>query len=254
MPVTTTQQAGDLITRSLRTAGILSSVDSPVAEDLADVMLILNGMIDAWGMDGLLVYTKVISAFALTANVQSYPIGIGAAAPFNVTRPAQLQNANLQITTTSPFVEMPLELLDHNGWMSIPVKNITGTFPTKLYYSPDYPNGTLFFWPIPTSGLNVVIDYWNQLSQFTDPTNVFTLPPGYYEAIYLNLAVRLCTPEWGVMQVPPSLAQLASEAKYRIEKLNATPPPQMTVDYGVQGVDKQTGYRNLYNPAPIWTR
>lgn len=255
LPVTSTVKCIDVITRAWRAAGIGAAGEVLSGDDLNDIALILNGMLDGWLADGLYIYNQSIMSFALTSNVQSYPIGPTAAAPFNVARPSRINNANLKILTGGPpTVETPLVILDDEGWMEIPVKNITGTYPTKLYYSPDYPNGTLFFWPIPTGGLEVVLDVWNQFSQFANINDSFNFPNGYFEAMYSNLGVRLSTPEWGVDAVSPSLSQLANESRARIQSLNASPPQQMSPDYGIQGVNRQTGYRNLFNPAPIWTR
>lgn len=254
MPLTTDQTFLDLIKRSMRSAGLLQAGESPSAEDTDDVALILNAMLDAWAIDELYVYNHTVDSYALTANQQQYDVGPTATAPFNITRPARVEVANLKITSQSPNVEIPLEILDDDGWMRIPVKSITGTYPTKLYYSPSYPNGSLNFWPIPTSGLSVVLELWNQFSQFTDYTTAFSFPPGYFEAMYLNGAVRLSTPEYGIEVVPASLQRLANEARSRIQAVNASPPPQLLPDFGTQGVRQQQGYRNLYNPAPLWYR
>jgi len=251
---TTTAQVLDILTRAMRFVGILAGGETPSAEDTADVALIANGMLDAWAMDRLYVFTESLVTAALTSGTQNYAIGPSAAAPFNVTRPTRLRAANLQVTTTAPFVEIPLTLLEDTEWMAIPVKAITGTYPTKVWYERTHPNGTLHFWPIPTSGLNVVLDYETQLAQFVNLTDTFTFPPGYFEAIYQNLALRLCTPEWGLNDVPSSIQRLANESRSRIQSINVSPPPEMTNDYGNQQVRGEKGYRNLYNPAPIWTR
>jgi hypothetical protein len=251
--LTTAATAQDIVVRSLRSAGILGGAEMPSAEDAEDVLTILNGMVDAWTMDNLYIYNYAIDVYALTPNQQTYDIGPTATAPFDVPRPSEVVSANLVFTTQSPPTRVPLILLDDDGWMTIPVRGVSGT-PVQLYYSRSYPNGQLNFWPIPSQVFSVELETWSQLSQFTDLTTAFSFPPGYFEAMYLNLAIRLCTPEWGINDVPSSLRTLANEARSRIQALNQNPPPQMNPDYGTQGVKQQSGYRNLYNPAPIWTR
>lgn len=252
---TTDATAQTICTRILRTIGFTGASEVPSSEDLSDVLDIVNGMLDSWTIDGIFIYNVSINVYALTATQQSYEIGTGAATPFDVARPAKIINANLVYTNQDPAVRIPLIILDDDGWMTIPVRGTQGT-PVQLYYSPSYPLGVLNFWPIPSANFSVELETWTQLSQFTGINDqaVWSFPPGYFEAIYTNGALRCCTPEWGMNEVPPSIKKLAADSLSRIMALNQTPPPQMNPDYGTQGVRGQTGYRNLYNPAPIWTR
>lgn len=229
---TTDAKAIDIITRAMKMAGIAASGEAPSPEDSADGLEILNGMIDAWGTDRLFIYNVTIASYPLISGQQDYTIG-PTGANFTAPRPSTIENANIVITTNSPETRIPLYLMDDDDWMDIRVRQIGPTLPSALYYSRDYPNGTLRLYPLPTTGLSLEIETWTQLSQFPDLTTVFSFPPGYYEAVYQNLALRFCTPEYGIDQAPASIAVLAQDSRARIESLNCTPPSQMTCDAGV---------------------
>ena len=262
---TTSATAATICERALKLIGQLAAGESASAEDSADAFEILNGMIDSWSMDRLFVYTMQLPVYALTANQQSYPIGVGAAAPFNVPRPNAIHNANIVITSQTPNVRRRMYVtMDATEWMDISIRPLpTPSIPTEMYYQRDYADttqrGTLYFWPTPQGGLSVELEVWQQLAQFTAITDAFNFPPGYYEAVYQNLAVRLCTPEWGFDAPPASIVALAQESRRRIEALNMDPPPLMRVDAGLQGT-RQAEYRqgdqrfNIKNPAPQWYR
>ncbi len=251
---TTDATWGDIVTLALGTSGACAGDEPPSPEDMAAAAAIGNGMLGAWSMDGLYVWNVDISVFALTSGQQSYNVGPTAPAPFNITRPSRIKNANLVYSTQNPPTRVPLIIYDDDGWMDIPVRGISGT-PIGVYYSPNYPNGVLNAYPIPTAGFSVELEIWTAIPQFASLLDVISFPPGYYEAIYLNLAVRLQTPKWGIEQTSPSLMALANQSRARIQGLNMAPSPNMKIDPGMQSSrNDASGYRNVYNPAPVWTR
>jgi hypothetical protein len=246
----------DIIKRGMRMAGILGAGENPDAEDQQDVFDILNGMLDAWDVDALRIYNVNFTSYALTSGQQSYTIGQSGSANFNGRRPDMIVNANLVFTSTTPNTRRPLYVLDDDEWAAISVRSgLSPSAPTQMYYSPDFPDGTLNFWPTPGSGYSVELETWVAISQFAAITDTFSFPPGYYEAICSNLAMRLCTPEWGMLSVPDSIDRLARESRARIEAHNSTPSPLAIPDSGLQG-NRQHGGRpfNIKNPAPQWYR
>ena len=99
------------------------------AENAADALDVLNGMLDAWTMDRLYVYASTISTYALTSGTQSYSIGATASAPWNVTRPNKIEEANIVITSQTPNVRTPLYIMDDSDWMSISIRPLQTPFP-----------------------------------------------------------------------------------------------------------------------------
>lgn len=251
--LTTEAVASNILYLGARFAG-LGATGQPLASELeTDVLAVCNGMLDAWSMDGQFIWNVDIATYALTSGQQSYNVGSSAAVPFNIVRPSRVQNANLVYSTQSPPTRVPLSILDDDGWMSIAVRGISGP-PVAVYYSASNPLGVLNFWPIPTAGFSVELELWTAITQFSSPADTFVFPPGYFEAIYQNLGVRLCTPAFGITEVPLAVRQMATASYARIAKLNNSPSPTMRQDAGTQGVrNGNSGYRNLYNPSPIWT-
>lgn len=252
--LTTAATGYDIVTRALRMIGNTPGGQAPSAEDQSDALDILNGMLDSWAMERLFIFNNSIDTYALTSGQQDYDIGPTAVAPFNVVRPSRILKANLVVTSQSPATYLSLNLLDDDGWMDIVVRNISSTYPIALYYSASYPNGQLRFWPKPQSGLSVELQTWTTISQFAALSTAFSFPPGYFEAIYQNLALAMCTPEWGFESVPQSIEARANASRARIQALNMNPPPQMSPDVGAGGVRQDSGYRNLYSPQPYWSR
>src|SRR5947208_5917300 len=105
---TTSATAADICSRALKYAGILAAGEVAAAEDAADVLDIANGLLDSWTMDRLYVYASTFSPYALTSGTPNYSIGPTAAAPFAVTRPNKIEEANIVITSTTPNVRRPL--------------------------------------------------------------------------------------------------------------------------------------------------
>src|SRR5438093_4138296 len=243
---TTSATGADICSRALKYAGILAAGEVAAAEDAADALDILNGMLDSWVADKLLIFATTISTFALTSNVPSYSIGTGAT--FNTTRPSMIENANILITSQTPNVRRPLFLMKDEDWMGISIRPLpTPSIPTALYYSRDYPSGTLFFWQTPQGGLSVELELWQPLTQLADLTTPFSFPPGYYAALTQGLALSLCTPEFGINDPPSSLVAMARESKMQIESLNSDPAPPMSIDRGLQGVRQGASGQQRFN-------
>lgn len=240
----------DIITRAFRTTGIVSSTDPLPADLSADGLIILNGMLNAWIVDQLYIFDSAIASYALTSGTQSYSIGSTAASPFNVARPTKINNANLVVTSVTPNTRIPLQLIDDDEWMAIPVRNTTASYPKKLYYARSFPLGVLNFWPKPSGGLSVELETWSQITEFAALATTFSLPPGYFEAVVYSLAKRLCTPEFG-RGPDPAIDALAESALVKIQSMNMNPPPKMAQDPGLGGAVKPRG--NIYNPLQ-WYR
>src|SRR5439155_147903 len=119
---TTSATGYDICARAAKYVGILAAGEVLAAEDAADILDIGNGMLDAFTMDRLYVYASTFNTCALTSGTQSYSIGATAAAPFNLTRPNKIEEANIVITSQTPNVRRPLYIMDDSDWMSISIR------------------------------------------------------------------------------------------------------------------------------------
>jgi hypothetical protein len=243
MPNVTLTQAGtptttpgtltfrDIAIRSLRKIGF--GEDTPTAKQLEDARAEANSMLDAWNAERFAIYTVNPQTFAITPNKQTYTVGAGG--DWNVTRPLKVEAAYLNIIGaggTSGNLDIPLQVDTDEQYAAIPLKSLTSTLPREIYYSPDYPIGTAFLWPVPTVANNVTLWLRTQLTQFASVNDPFAMPPAYEDAVCYHLAIRLA-PEYG-KEASATVVQLAKLAKANLKRANA-PDIRMSCDPAVSG-------------------
>jgi hypothetical protein len=93
--------------------------------------------------------------------------------------------------------------------------------PTLIYDDDGFPLRTLSFYPVPSGTPQVALYTWIALTSFAAVTTDNTFPPGYEEALYSNLAIRLSADGFG--DVSPALAALAAESLGRLKSANIFP-------------------------------
>jgi hypothetical protein len=224
--------AGQLITNALLELGAYAQGETPSAEDMAYGLSKLNRLLDQWNARRLYVYSIGFNTYNLTANVQIYLIGPTGAFVV-VQRPVEIIAANIVLTNTSPTTRTPMNIRDDAWWANQRVRSVTSTVPTDLYYSPDWPNGSIILWPIPSAAYQLEIETWGLLGQMTNTASTFSLPPGYEEAVTLTLA-EVMAPAFG-LQVSSGIASQAMRARATIQSLNSAPPRIRTADPAMPG-------------------
>jgi hypothetical protein len=222
----------DLLQSAARLAGILASGENLVGNEPADCLMILQQMMDEWQADGLKIFTDNINIFPFVLGTQTYTLGTGG--NFNIQRPTKITRMGCQILSnpTQPS-EVPIALLDTDGWANVRVKNISGSYPLFCYDDGAFPLRNLNFWVIPGLACNLVLYSWQPLSTWPDlaVTDV-TFPPAYLQAIRYNLAVYLA-PEFGV-QIAPEIMLKAAESLSALKDINL-PAPILKCDPGLSG-------------------
>lgn len=229
-------KAIDLISSSARLAGILASGENLQGNEPADCLLILQQLIDEWNADDLKIFTVAINTFPFVLGQQAYTLGTGG--NFNMPRPAHISRMGTQILSNpSQPSEVPVVLLDEDGWAGVRVKNLSGSYPRFCY--PDYgfvgnpPTMTLNFWVIPGLACNCVIYSWQPLDTFPDlATTDLIFPPAYAQALRYNLAMMLA-PEFDV-QINPAVMLIANNSLAALKDLNL-PAPVLRCDPGLSG-------------------
>lgn len=218
----------DLFTSAMRIAGVLASGEVVPANEIADVQVIANQMLEAWGTEKLLVFTLARSIpFNFVAGTGSYTLGTSGA--FNIPRPATIEYVSYVYNANpSQPLEQRIYMYNDAEWADVPVKNIFSPLPQGVYDDGGFPFRTLTFWPIPNdSTVQTIIGGWQALTQFTDLTTDNTFPPGYIDAIKYNLAVRIAA-EWPG-NITPLAADLATKSMARIKAINV-PEICVTID------------------------
>lgn len=213
--------ARDLITLSLKDAGIVGVGQTANAEDINDGLTRMNAMIAQWSRRRWLVYHLVDVIFPATGAL-SYSIGAGGDLP--VTRPDQIESAFFRQTvgTIPNQVDYPLTIIPaRENYNMIALKSLV-SFPQYLFYDSGWPLGHVFIWPVPSNLYEIHLSIKATLQQIGNLSDDIDFPPEYEEALRLNLSVRLRV----AYQMPPDpgLIALAKVALNTIKNSNAQIP------------------------------
>jgi hypothetical protein len=210
----------DIITDAMQEIGAIGAGETPNPNDAALGLSRLNLMLGGWQLQPQTIPVVRREVFSVVANQATYTIGPGA--DLDTTRPSMLTGAGLLLNNSNPPVELSRGLLTDDGYQSIPIKTLTNTLFTNVYYNPTYATdgwGTIFLWPTPTVDTNDLVLYRpEQLSEFADLATQYILPPGCQEAMFYNLAVRLCGP-FG-RPVDPELSTMARKSMATFKRGN----------------------------------
>ncbi len=206
-------------------------------EELADGLSRLNDMIDAWGIERLTIFFVLRTEKVLASGTVSYTLGTGG--DINIVRPNRLESAGLILDNTAdPVTEVEIDVFTDQDWRGIAQKDLTNPLAQGVYFDHGWTAGLARIspWPIPSVATTTLVLYALQaLTAFADLTTNYTFPPGYAEALRLQLALRLA-PEFGGLK-DPSTKQDAALALSRVKRANIRPE--------VADLDRRTpGLRN----------
>src|SRR6185503_10648153 len=219
MPFVTVQ---DIISFSLKAAGVLGVGQSALAEDNNDAFTALNGMLSIWQRKRWLIWHLTDNVLTST-GAQSYSVGLGG--DFNVMRPDRLEAAFFRqfINSTPNQVDYPLDILESREDYNRIVLKQLGSLPRYIFYDAAYPLGYVYPWPIPQAGVyELHLTLKETLFQFPFLSQAIQLPPEYEEALWTNLCIRLA-PIYQV-QVRPDVVGLAKASLAVIRGANAQVP------------------------------
>jgi hypothetical protein len=188
----------------------------------------LNALLDQMNATRHMVFADVFSTFTLTPGLNPHTIG-PTGTWVTAQRPVSIEGASLEL---SAGIFIPIALKDAAWWDAVVLPGLTSAVQMALFYNPTWPNGELWFWPVPSTALAVVLMTRVVLAQVTLATT-FTLPPGYQKAITLTLAED-CAASFGT-QPKPSTVALARQARAAIFNNNDPPCPLVTRDAGLPG-------------------
>jgi hypothetical protein len=115
-----------------------------------------------------------------------------------------------------------LAIVTDQQWAQIVTQDVPNAVPEVLYNDRAYPLSTLYLWGQPPAGYQLELFVWTLVPQFVALTDVVLLPPGYEDALVLNLAVRLAPHFQRV--VDGDVRQQARESLMRLLSINAPQP------------------------------
>ncbi len=223
----------DLFRDSLLELGAIDPLDDVPAElqELARVRY--NGIINQRNARQEWAYAVTYPTFTTTGGLS--PHTIGPTGTFTVgQRPVNVLGVNQQQNSGVSLINIgPQRMRDRAWWLSMSVPNIQSGVPTDLYYEPTWPNGELFFWPVPSTAYVVQFELRVVLDEIAvaDVTTTFSLPPAYQRDLMLTLAEDLCGPL--TLPLPGSLMLKTQRAQSDTQANNNPPVRIHTRDSGM---------------------
>jgi len=220
----------DIINAAASYAGIYATGERLAPDDNNAALEEFNDFKDEMNTEGLNMYTENILQFNLVAGQQTRTIGL--TGQWATVRPQHIDRANLLITAN---VRRPLPVASDEQWGNIPVQNVQGP-PLLMYPNGDYPNTTIYFYPIPDQAYPVEIYVWNQFLDSANLTDPVAYPPGYRNLFKYNLGERLCIRF--DRPVNPDLHDKALKSWAKV-KANNSEPPQIGTDPLFKGTNSR---------------
>jgi hypothetical protein len=219
-----------LIIDSLLEIGAYSPQTAPPIKDVEFCLGRLNQIVDNWNATREAIYAEVVLPFTFISSQQDYTIG-PSAADFTVTqRPVSIESACVVLTNVIPNVRNGITMRDYQWWDGLTVQAVTTTFPTDLYYEPNWPNGILHFWPTPDTPYGLELTTRKTLDEVTI-NDTFSMPPGYLNAVMLTLAEDISSTFGRTLS--PTTIEKARAARHRIFMNNDFTPSLVTQDAGM---------------------
>ncbi len=233
--------------------GILADGEPLSAELGATGLTDANILLEDFAITSVLIYTTDILTFPLTAlTLPTYWYTIGpTGADFTAARPTEIKRANLLLTGSTPYIRIPIEIVNDLQWSDVSTPNLASApYPTKLYNDGGFPNSKLYLWPfVNTAGNSLELFVPNQIAQFAAITDTFSFPPGFLGAFMYTLSERLCE---GKREIPASLIRSAAKARNAYGRINRISPKMSTTDAGVP--NSGNGSRQGMNFWNGWVR
>ena len=222
---TITVSAGDIIRSAMMEIGALAAGEQPQTEEYSWGMEKLQRLFDRYNARRPMIWNVTFLRVTPPANKQPVTIAANPQADIDVTdtigmRPVEIINAALILSTGGVEVEIPIALVDDAWWAHQTIKSLSSTYPTSLYYSPDWPSpesgssgtqvgfGNIYLWPIPNTVNDLRLEVRTTIAQLKNYNDVFSMPPAYWDAVVYPLAVSLC----------PSFERSASPELLELEK------------------------------------
>jgi hypothetical protein len=223
----------DLTKFALRKLGVLKSGSAPTADEQADALDALNGMLRQWSNKKYLTGQLFRRAYTWPSATVSRTIG--PTGDFVQTRPQRILGAFL--TDGSSNIDYPLVMIPQEKYNAITVKQVQG-IPAWLFSQITNTNSNLFLYYVPAKAYTITLDSLEPFTEYAASTDNLSLPIDYTEGIGYNLALRL-SDEYGVTPTKTTIV-FAADALRDIKDQRADPIPEVVVA-------RALGVRNRYH-------
>lgn len=235
----------DIVTDSMIELGVLQANETPSAEDSAWVLRKLVRLFDNLNAYRPAVYCENFTTFSFVPSQQAYTIGPSGADLTAAIRPVTLDGVNVILNNVSPVVRNPCNVRDWQWWQYNAVQGITSSFPTDVYYEPGWPDGTIYFWPVPIVAYDFELVTRTLVDESITLAGTFSMPPGYLDMVIFSLA-EACIPSFGTVsgETAARISRAASAARAKVFANNDFSGQLVTVD---SGMPQSKGMRSTFN-------
>ena len=210
----------DLCTESAQEIELVYQGQTLSASDGALFLSRLNGLIDRVNAERLFLFMVKRAVYNLTAGKGSYTIGRGTA-DWVQERPILIQQANMLVAGLSQTVKP----ITQPEWAAHRETTNEAILSDVLFCDYDWPVATIRLKPIPLCSVTTQLELWawQGIPKFTSLTDDVDLPPAYYRALMMNLAV-ITGPAFGKEATATTQAG-AQDAITAVKQLNASQIP-----------------------------
>lgn len=219
--------AADIAQRALIRSGVIAAGETTTAAEITDAVTTLSDMLDSWSLEHLLVFgtTELTAPIAGRARLTIGPTG-----DLIATRPNSVLTGFVRTAQGDTPIHMAApEFLDgiryktaqyYAYWADGISYKTAQDYSYWAAYEGAMPDGVLTLWPVPSEGV-LHLRVTHPIVAIADMNDELVLPPGWFHAMTLNLAVYLCE-EYG-FAVTETLASTAANAKGAIKRANIRP-------------------------------
>lgn len=215
----------EIITAALSLANVYAPGETITAEDADACSDNFDGFVDRLNSQRMAIYSEQQLEYSLAIGQQTRTFGT--AGNFGAVRPQQILWANLIFSPGTPQeVRRPLNIWTMEQWANYRYLAAQGP-PNGFYNDDNFPQATLYFYPIPDQAYGIEFYVWRPLTIGTALTDNVVVPPGYWDLLVYNLAKRFC----GIFSVPipPLVAEEAQKTYMQVLGQNA-PSPDIQTD------------------------
>lgn len=229
-----------IVSDALAELNVFGVGDGIPPDDATFVLGVLNRILDRWNAKRRAVFAEAITRYVLTPGLSPHTIGSSGASFTVPQRPERISAANVVLNPgTAQESRSPVFVRDRAWWLSLAAPQLPVALPRALYYEPFWPNGAIFFDGVPNTAVTLELASRVVLAQL-GLHDVFTLPPGYRDALTLTLEENIAhTYE---AEVTDELRTNARQARAEISAANDEVPKLRTRDSGMPSEGCRGGF------------
>jgi hypothetical protein len=229
----------DLVTSAYRELGIAPLVGDLPAELASLGLNTLNTFLDQWNAEHSMLFADLFSTFTLTIGLNPHTIGPTGATWTLTQRPTEILGA----VVIDGDTRIPVDVtMTREEFQALGDQTVTSDYPTRIYYNPTYPNGSIYFNFDPSAAHSVELLTRRQLSSVV-LNDTWSYPQGYEAAIKHTLKELLAGMPMFASASAPDVSEQARKARSVIFDNNTRTPSICTADSGLMRGGSDYDYR-----------